>query len=59
MLFSVTCVDLAVVKLSDDSQRKKNIDITYMQNQKRGTDVLIYKTKVGKTYSYQGIMGKD
>ena len=56
--FSVTCRDIEFAKLSEVSQRKTNI--SYIQNQKRGTNVHIYKTEEEKkTYGYQGIRGKD
>ena len=44
--FSVTCRDIEFAKLSEDSQRKTNI--SYIQNQKRGTNVHIYKTEEEK-----------
>ena len=39
-------LDLEFAKLSEDRQRKTNI--TYMQNQKGGTNVHIYKTEAEK-----------
>ena len=47
MSFAPVCVDLVIVILSEVSQtRERKISyITYMQNQKKTTNELIYKTE--------------
>ena len=53
-------MNLEIVKLSEDSQRKTNITWYHLYAEsKRGTDLVIYKTEVEKNLWLPGDGGKD
>ena len=46
MPLAATWMDLAIIRLSEVSQRQISYDITYMWNLKNYTNELIYKTQI-------------